>query len=226
MKILVAPLNWGLGHASRCVPLVQRMLDEGNEVILGGDGESLTLLRKHFPKLRYVYLASLNLRFSAGKRQVLAMLSALPKLILWAYKDHIMLRSILREENIDRVISDNRFGLYNKATESIYITHQLHIMLPKGWRWAEQIAARLHARIYTRFNKVWVPDAFFKVILCRQGKPKAIGFIYRNEGVKQYVDEAVCSVDKVEALTGIDFFPSLDDATENRIEASASLSEW
>ena len=75
-------------------------------------------------------------------------------------------------------------------------------------------------------NKVWVPDAFFKVILCRQGKPKAIGFIYRNEGVKQYVDEAVCSVDKVEALTGIDFFPSLDDATENRIEASASLSEW
>ena len=158
MKILVAPLNWGLGHASRCVPLVQRMLDEGNEVILGGDGESLTLLRKHFPKLRYVYLASLNLRYSAGKRQVLAMLSALPKLILWAYKDHIMLRSILREENIDRVISDNRFGLYNKATESIYITHQLHIMLPEGWRWAEQIAARLHARIYTRFNKVWIPD--------------------------------------------------------------------
>ena len=158
MKILVAPLNWGLGHASRCVPLVQRMLDEGNEVILGGDGESLTLLRKHFPKLRYVYLASLNLRYSAGKRQVLAMLSALPKLILWAYKDHIMLRSILREENIDRVISDNRFGLYNKATESIYITHQLHIMLPEGWRWAEQIVARLHARIYTRFNKVWIPD--------------------------------------------------------------------
>ena len=75
-------------------------------------------------------------------------------------------------------------------------------------------------------NKVWVPDAFFKVVLCRQGKPKAIGFIYRNEGVKQYVDEAVCSVDKVEELTGIDFFPSLDDATENRIEASASLSEW
>ena len=60
MKILVAPLNWGLGHASRCVPLVQRMLDEGNEVILGGDGESLTLLRKHFPKLRYVYYFSFN----------------------------------------------------------------------------------------------------------------------------------------------------------------------
>ena len=70
MKILVAPLNWGLGHASRCVPLVQRLLNEGHEVILGGDGESLTLLRKHFPKLRYTYLAPLNLRYSKGQRLI------------------------------------------------------------------------------------------------------------------------------------------------------------
>lgn len=158
MKILVAPLNWGLGHASRCVPLVQRFLDEGHEVVLGGDGESLTLLRKHFPQLRYVYLAPLNLRYSAGKRQVWAMVKALPKLALWALKDHMMLKAVLREEPIDRVVSDNRFGLYNNSTECIYITHQLHIMLPEGWRWAERFAAWLHARIYTRYNKVWVPD--------------------------------------------------------------------
>ena len=158
MKILVAPLNWGLGHASRCVPLVQRLLNEGHEVILGGDGESLTLLRKHFPKLRYTYLAPLNLRYGKGKRQVWAILRALPKLIKWAIKDHLMLKALLNEEPIDQVISDNRFGLYNKKTECIYITHQLHIMLPRGWRWAEPIASRMHARIYTRYNKVWVPD--------------------------------------------------------------------
>ena len=104
MKILVAPLNWGLGHASRCVPLVQRFLDEGHEVILGGDGESLTLLRRHFPKLRYTYLASLNLRYSAGKRQVWAMIKALPKIIRWAIQDHQMLQALLREEPIDRVV--------------------------------------------------------------------------------------------------------------------------
>ena len=158
MKILVAPLNWGLGHASRCVPLVQRFLDEGHEVILGGDGESLTLLRKHFPKLRYVYLAPLNLRYSAGSRQVWAMVKAMPHILSWAIKDHAMLKAVLREEHIDRVVSDNRFGLYSKETECIYITHQLHIMLPKGWRWAETIASRLHARIYMHYNKVWVPD--------------------------------------------------------------------
>ena len=158
MKILVAPLNWGLGHASRCVPLVQRFLNEGHEVILGGDGESLTLLRRHFPTLRYTYLAPLNLRYSAGKRQVGAMLKALPQLWAWSLKDRAMLKALLNEEKIDRVVSDNRFGLYNKSTECIYITHQLHILLPKGWHWAERLASRMHARIYARFNKVWVPD--------------------------------------------------------------------
>ena len=75
-------------------------------------------------------------------------------------------------------------------------------------------------------NKVWVPDAFFKVVLCRQGNPKAIGFIYRNEGVKQRMEDAVYTVDEIEQLTGMDFFPALDDKTEDRIEAKASLSEW
>ena len=75
-------------------------------------------------------------------------------------------------------------------------------------------------------NKVWVPDAFFKVVLCRQGHPKAIGFVYRNEGKKQPMEEAVCSVDEIETMTGIDFFPALDDTTERRVEANASLSEW
>lgn len=75
-------------------------------------------------------------------------------------------------------------------------------------------------------NKVWVPEAFFKVILCRQGQPKAIGFIYRNEGKKQLMEEAVRSVDEIEELVEMDFFPSLDDKTEKRIEAEAKLSEW
>ena len=141
MKILVAPLNWGLGHASRCVPLVQRLLDEGNEVILGGDGESLTLLR-----------------YSAGCRQVWAMVKAIPQLFFWSLKDHAILKALLREEHIDQIISDNRFGLYNRQTECIYMTHQLHIMLPKGWRWAEKMVARLHARVQARYNKVWIPD--------------------------------------------------------------------
>ena len=75
-------------------------------------------------------------------------------------------------------------------------------------------------------NKVWVPEAFFKVILCRKGTPKAIGFLYKNVGKKQLMEDAVRSVDEIEALTKMDFFPELDDQTEARVEARASLSEW
>lgn len=158
MKILLAPLNWGLGHASRCVPLIHRLLDEGHEVVIGGDGMSFTLLRKHFPKLRYVYLAPLDLHYSRSGNQTWAMLKAIPQLLLWRNKDRLMLKAILQEEHFDQVISDNRPGLYNKQVECIYITHQLQVKLTKTWRWAEAMASRIHARMYTRFNKVWVPD--------------------------------------------------------------------
>ena len=75
-------------------------------------------------------------------------------------------------------------------------------------------------------NKVWVPDAFFKVVLCRQGTAKAIGFVYQNIGKKQPLDDAVRTVDEIERMTGLDFFPELDDKTENRIEATANLLDW
>ena len=75
-------------------------------------------------------------------------------------------------------------------------------------------------------NKVWVPEAFFKVVLCRQGSPKAIGFVYQNAGKKQAMADAVRSVDEIERLTKMDFFPELDDKTETRIEAKAELADW
>ena len=75
-------------------------------------------------------------------------------------------------------------------------------------------------------NKVWVPEAFFKVVLCRKGSPKAIGFVYRNEGKKQAMKDAVRTVDEIERLTRMDFFPALDDKTETRIEAQANLADW
>ena len=72
-------------------------------------------------------------------------------------------------------------------------------------------------------NRVWVPSAFFKVVLCRQPTPRAVGFVYRNEGVKQSRAEAARSIDEIEHLTGIDFFPALDDETEAKVERAKRL---
>ena len=75
-------------------------------------------------------------------------------------------------------------------------------------------------------SRVWVPDAFFKVVLCRSDRPKAIAFLFRNDGKKVTLSSVVHTVDDIERLTGIDFFPALDDKTEDRIEAEANLREW
>ena len=167
MKILVAPLNWGLGHASRCVPIIRRLCREGHQVVLGGDGDALVYLQQHFPQLRSIELAHLNLSYSRGKRQVLAMLIALPKLLVFSLRDHRLLKRLQATEHFDQIISDNRFGLYlNKNPQSsilnpqssIYVTHQLHIILPRPYKWLESFASRVHAYIYKRYGEVWVPD--------------------------------------------------------------------
>ena len=75
-------------------------------------------------------------------------------------------------------------------------------------------------------NKVSVPDAFYKVVLCRKGNPKAIGFIYKNRGDRQSMSDCACTVDEVERVTGINFFPALNDDVEDRIEANAKLGDW
>ncbi|MGN1248406.1 MAG: glycosyltransferase [Paludibacteraceae bacterium] len=158
MKVLVAPLNWGLGHAARCVPLVNRFLAQGDEVVLGGDGESLVLLQKHFPTLPVVRLADLSLSYSSGGSQVGAMLRALPKIVRAALADHRLLGELLDREPFDLVVSDNRFGLFSRRTRCVYVTHQLHIRLPRMYRWLEPLATRLHGWVGRHYAEVWVPD--------------------------------------------------------------------
>lgn len=75
-------------------------------------------------------------------------------------------------------------------------------------------------------NEVGVPDAFFKVILCIQKQPKAIGFVFPNNGTHHELDEYVVTVDDVEQITGFNFFHNLEDEIENAVEAKSELNRW
>ena len=158
MKVLIAPLNWGLGHATRCIPLIRKYIDEGHEVLLGGDGQSLTRLMQEFPSLPYVSLSPLHLHYAKGTSQVWALLRALPQFISMYYGDRRILQQLIKQEHIDMVISDNRFGLFNHQVTCIYLTHQLYIHLPRTMRFFEQLAFQVHRRIWQHYNQVWVPD--------------------------------------------------------------------
>lgn len=158
MKVLIAPLNWGLGHATRCVPIVRHHLSAGDEVVLAGDGISGQWLHRYFPDLRFLPLPQLQLRYSASDSQVFAMLRSLPKLMLWAWRDHRALSELLALEHFDRIISDNRFGFYSSEVHSIYITHQLMIKMPPALRFLETAAHRLHLSVIRRYAECYIPD--------------------------------------------------------------------
>ena len=158
MKILIAPLNWGLGHATRCIPLVRHYLAQGNEIVLAGDGDSLLLLRKTFPQLRVIDLPPLDLRYTTNEEQRGFYIRAIWKLLRFTIADHYYLRKTLAIEHFDLVISDNRFGLFSSESHCVYITHQLYPILPHRLKIFQPFARALHARIYKRYSEVWVPD--------------------------------------------------------------------
>ena len=194
MKILIAPLNWGLGHAARCVPLIRSYLSKGDEVVLGGDGDSLLLLRRTFPDLRVVDLPSLELRYDEDPQQRSFYWRAIPLLIRFTLADRYYLRQVLAREKFDLVISDNRFGLFSRDVHSVYITHQLYPILPKRLRVFQPFARALHAYIYRRYDEVWVPD-YEEVNGCLSGnlshggrfdkKAKYIGPLSRFQDVEE-----------------------------------------
>lgn len=75
-------------------------------------------------------------------------------------------------------------------------------------------------------NKIGIPDAFFKVVLCTNGTPKAIGFIYSNDESSQSMKNNVRSVDEVERVTKMDFFHGLPDDVEDVVEAQFDMNFW
>ena len=157
-RILISPLDWGLGHSSRIIPLINRYLEQGDNVIIAGSGLSLNLLKKQFPTLKSIEIPSFKMKYSAGKSQVWAVAKAFPRLIYYSIREHSALKRIVKKEKIDFIISDNRFGLYHKTAPSAYITHQLMIKLPRPWGFLEPFVASVHRYIINKFTECWVPD--------------------------------------------------------------------
>lgn len=157
-RILVAPLDWGIGHATRCVPIIKALLSNQNEVIIASSGEGLAFLQREFPKQNIFEWKSYNIRYSSSKTQIWAILLQSPKILWNIYKEHQMLKKIIKKKHIEIVISDNRFGLWNSSIECIYISHQIMIKMPPRLTILEPLFYSLHKKIIEKFNQCWIPD--------------------------------------------------------------------
>ena len=157
-KILICPLNWGLGHATRDVPIIEMLLKNNYEVIIAASSEPLIYLTKEFPDLEIINFPNYKVRYSKRKSQLLRMAILIPKILICTLREHIKLKKLIKQYNIDIIISDNRFGLWNKNIYSIFITHQLKIKFPVWLSSFEFVYKGLLKFIINRYDECWIPD--------------------------------------------------------------------
>lgn len=124
VRILVSPLNWGLGHASRCIPIIKELLANDCDVMVAAERECKNLIKKQFPNLTYLSLPAYDISYTKkGSRLKWKLLLQLPFIANTIYKEHKWLKKTIRSNNLAAVISDNRFGLHTTKVPSVYITH-------------------------------------------------------------------------------------------------------
>ncbi len=157
-KVLVAPLNWGLGHATRCIPIINELLAIGADVCIASDGNALQLLKLEFPNLTFFELPSYNISYGKGNDLVFSIPS-----ILWNTKkaiaaEHAALEKLIARHHFDLIISDNRYGIWNEKVHSVFITHQINIQVPGYLKWLQPLILNYNLKQISNFKECWIPD--------------------------------------------------------------------
>jgi hypothetical protein len=155
-KILFVPMNWGLGHATRCAELIHREVQKGNQVFIAGSGPSGEWLRQYFPGLVFLEgCPGYPVKYTASGVTWFSLLAQWPAwewTILqenrWLKKQHLF-------HQFDEIISDNRFGIFLPNVSSIFITHQTSPIMPN---WMSRVYQKLFWKRMKRFAAIWIPD--------------------------------------------------------------------
>lgn len=157
-NILICPLDWGLGHATRCVPVIRHLQQLKCKVFIAGSGRSLVFLKSEFPNCVFIDLPSYRFFYGKLLPMTLAMLLSSP-LIMWGiFREHQRLKRIIKTHDIHGVISDNRFGLWNKNIPCVYLTHQVKIKAGQKLKFLEPLLFRFHRRFIKKYHRLWIPD--------------------------------------------------------------------
>ena len=156
-KILIAPLDWGLGHAARCIPLINMFLSQGKEIAIASSGGALAMLKAEFPNLNFFELPPYDVHYQYDS-MALNMMLQLPKMRAAMLKENRALNGILMEFDADLIISDNRYGVHHPEVASVFIGHQLAIQLPAKVSLFSKLSLKWHEHMLKPFDQIWVPD--------------------------------------------------------------------
>jgi len=163
-RILVAPLNWGLGHATRCIPIIEALENNGFEPVIASDGVALALLKKEFPNLTALELPSYKIEYAQnGENFKWKLFKQIPNMYRAVHSEQEAIEKWIIKYQIDGIISDNRLGVHSKKVPSVFITHQLNV-LTGNTSW---LTTKIHHLFIKKFDVCWVPDV--------SGKPNLSG---------------------------------------------------
>lgn len=155
MKVLITPLNWGLGHATRCIPIIRYLLEKRVDIFLASDGRAAHLLKSEFPNLPFFELPSYGIRYPY-RSMVLNLAIQSRRFFAAKQREHQAVKKIVVENQIDVIISDNRFGCFHTDTKNIFITHQ--VQLPLKNKLLQSIASKINWQMIKVFDELWIPD--------------------------------------------------------------------
>lgn len=153
-RILIAPLDWGLGHATRCIPIIRHLLDTGHQPVIAASGRPLSLLKTEFPEAETVEFEGYNISYPQGSGMAWKMFRSTPQILRRIKDEEKELDGLIDKLKLDAVISDNRFGLHSDKVPCVYMTHQVMIKAP----FFETTLYRMHMKYMRKFSEVWIPD--------------------------------------------------------------------
>ena len=156
--ILICPLEWGLGHASRIIPIATELFERGHRVLFASGNEHLNFIKSELPCCELIVFPGFNLQYSRYLPQYIWLLFKIPSLIFHIFSEHFKLKKLIKEHSIDIVISDNRFGLWNPEITSIYVTHMPRIPFPKPFRFMEPVGIFIHRQMIKKYDWLFIPD--------------------------------------------------------------------
>jgi len=158
LRILICPLDWGMGHATRCVPIVQELIALQVQPIIAGPQWMIAFYTGIFPSIEHVLLPGANIRYHSLLPAWLKIILLIPDFLLQIKNEKQHIASILLSKQIDGIISDNRYGCYHPTIPSCIISHQISPELPIYFAFARGMISKFLKNKIKHFQTLWIPD--------------------------------------------------------------------
>ncbi len=152
--ILLSPLNWGMGHVARCVPLIHQLIQQENRIIIACNESQKQIFLSYFPLLDYEnhegYPFKFNGKGNFGKDLFLNFFKLTKRLKL----EKKEVEKLVTKYKIDVILSDHRYGFISQKCTSIFITHQLNLPVLRH----SKLVDHIHKKLINPFDFIWILD--------------------------------------------------------------------